>query len=350
MTCPLRLSAVLAAGVVVLAACSAPATAPTAAGDPAGTVTVQNCGAPAQFTAPAQRLFVNDGNMISMVLALGAQDRVTAVSNMQRDADTLRRHYGAAVDGLAQAAPEYPTLETVLARGPDVMVAGWNYGYSEAKNLTPARLREQGIAPYVLTESCRQADGQSARGIVDPWTALRDDLQNLGTITGHTADADRVVADLDTRLDALGKAPRAATPPTVFLFDSGTDTPFSSGRFGAPQAIIEAAGARNALSDVDDTWTTVSWERVATAQPAAFLFVDYPPQTFAEKVAILKSRPDTRDLPAVRENRFLNLPYALWTSGPLNIDAAEQVRAALERWNLVPASGLTPRSDDVPRS
>lgn len=349
-TRPLRLSAVLAAGVVTLAACSAPAPAPPAADAPAGTVTVTNCGAPASFPSPAQRMFVNDGNMISMVLALGAQDRVTAVSSMQRDAETLRRHYGAAVDGLAQAAPQYPTLETVLARDPDVMVAGWNYGYSEEKNLIPARLREQGIAPYVLTESCRQTDGQRARGIVDPWTALRDDLHNLGTITGHTADADRVVADLDNRLAALGRAPKAATPPTVFLFDSGTESPYSSGRFGAPQAIMEAAGARNALSDVDDTWTQVSWERVATAQPAAFLFVDYPPQTFAEKVAVLKSRPDTRDLPAVRENRFLNLPYALWTSGPLNVDAAEQVRAALERWNLVPASGLTPTSDDVPRN
>ncbi len=88
-------------------------------------------------------MFVNDGNMISMILALRAQDRVTAVSSMQRDADTLRRHYGAAVvDALPQAAPEYPTLETVLARAPDVMVAGWNYGYSEEKNLTPTRLRE----------------------------------------------------------------------------------------------------------------------------------------------------------------------------------------------------------------
>nr|WP_145982949.1 hypothetical protein [Pseudonocardia sp. AL041005-10] len=46
MTRPLRLSAVLVAGVVALAACAAPAPAPAAPGDPAGTVTVQNCGAP----------------------------------------------------------------------------------------------------------------------------------------------------------------------------------------------------------------------------------------------------------------------------------------------------------------
>ena len=122
---------------------------------------------------------------------------------------------------------------------------------------------------------------------------------------------------------------------------------FSSGRFGGPQAILDAAGARNALEDLDDTWTEVSWERVVASKPDAFLFVDYPPQTFAEKVAVLKSRAGVRDLPAVREGRFLNLPYALWTSGPLNVDAAEQARKALESWGLVPKSDVRPRADDA---
>ncbi|MCG8915280.1 ABC transporter substrate-binding protein [Actinokineospora sp. PR83] len=311
-----------------------------------GTATVTNCGTAGEFPAPAQRLFVNDGNMIAMVLALGAQDRVAAVSSLQRDTATLRAHYGPAVDALNQVAPQYPSKETIIAQRPDVVVAGWNYGYSEEKGLTPDSLRAQGIAPYILTESCRQQDGQRARGIVDPWQALREDLTNLGTITGRAPQAADVRTDLDTRLAALRAAPQAPTPPTVFLFDSASDTVFSSGRFGAPQAILDAAGARNALADLDDTWTAVSWERVAAADPAAFLFVDYPPQTFQQKIDLLTARPGIADLPAVKQRRFLNLPYALWTSSPLNIDAAEQVRSALEEWGLVPVSGLKPRADD----
>ncbi|GAY07113.1 ABC transporter substrate-binding protein [Pseudonocardia sp. N23] len=334
------------AAAALLAGCSTPAPAAPSS----TTVTVTNCGTPAQFPVPANKVFVNDGNLISMMLALGAQGSVTAVSSMQRDADTLRRHYGTGpVDGLKQVAPEYPSLETVLAQSPDVMVAGWNYGYSEAKNVTPAGLREKGIAPYVLTESCRQEQGQKARGIVDPWTALRDDLANLGAITGRTEQAATVNADIGARLAALRSAPQAATPPTVFLFDSGTDAVFSSGRFGAPEGIITAAGARNALTDVEDTWTEVSWERVAASNPAAFVFVDYPPETIQQKIATLRNRDGVRDLPAVQQGRFLNLPYALWTSGPLNIDAAEQIRKALEGWQLVPASTITPEFDDVLR-
>jgi iron complex transport system substrate-binding protein len=131
----------------------------------------------------------------------------------------------------------------------------------------------------------------------------------------------------------------------VFVFDSGTKAILSSGRFGAPQAIIDAAGARNALEDLQDTWVEVSWERMLTSKPEAFVFVDYPPQTFAEKVAILKARTGVRDLAVVKGERFLNLPYAMWTSGPLNIEAAERLRAALERWGLVPrrTAGATSR-------
>ncbi|RJO69342.1 iron transporter [Nocardia panacis] len=328
-----------------LAACGAPQAETVRAGD----ITLRNCEVEQRFPAPAQRMFVNDGNMISMALALGAQDRVAAVSSLQRDADTLRRHYGPAVDSLKTVAPQYPSRETVLAQRPDVVVAGWNYGYDEAKNLTPDSLRQDGIAAYVLTESCRQHAGSSARGVVDPWTALRTDLTNLGAISGRTERAVEVTADLDARLAALRAAPQAERRPNIFLFDSASDTLMSSGSFGAPQAILEAAGGRNVLSDVQDTWVRVSWERLAAADPDAIMFVDYPPQSFAEKLALLRAKPGINQLRAVTENRFLDLPYAMWTSGPLNIDAAEQIRKQLELWRLAPPSTIVPRADDVIR-
>ncbi|GAP29428.1 iron transporter [Nocardia seriolae] len=326
--------------VGVVAACGVPQAA-------SGNLVVRNCGVEQRFPAPAQRMFVNDGNLISMVLALGAQEQTVAVSSLKRDAETLRKHYGDVVDKLNSVAPDYPSRETVLAQRPDVMVAGWNYGYSEAANLTPDSLRASGVAPYVLTESCRRADGE--RGVVDPWTALRTDLTALGAITGREEQATRVTGDLDRRLAALQAAPQGGKQPTIFVFDSASDTVMSSGKFGAPQAILEAAGARNALEDVADTWTQVSWERVAAADPDAIVFVDYPPQSFQQKVDLLRGKPGIANLRAVTEGRFLNLPYALWTSGPLNIDAAEQVRAQLERWNLVPPSGIRPAFDDAVR-
>jgi iron complex transport system substrate-binding protein len=74
---------------------------------------------------------------------------------------------------------------------------------------------------------------------------------------------------------------------------------------------------------------------LAAPQPDAFVLVDYPGETFEQKVTVLKAHPATRDLPAVQRE----VPQPALRHGdqrPLNIDAAEQVRAALEQWALAP--------------
>ncbi|MFB9670550.1 ABC transporter substrate-binding protein [Microlunatus capsulatus] len=331
---------------LVLVACAPAGSPPEPAGSatgPAGTVTVDNCGAPATFPSPARRMFVNDSNLTALSLAVGAADQIAAVTSLEDDVDVLTRKYGDVVSRLPLVSAEYPTMENVVAARADVVVAGWNYGYSDSTNLTPQTLAERGVAGYVLSESCRRPDG--TRGTMDPWEAVRADLRNIGAITGHPGTAADVVADTDRRLDALRAAPQPAEKPVVFVFDSGTDAIFSSGAFGGPQAVIEAAGGTNALADVEDTWTEVPWERLATARPDYIVFVDYPGQTVAEKERVLATHPASRDLPAVREKRYLSLPYALWTSGPLNIDAAEHLRHGLEQAGLVPPSAVRPALD-----
>ncbi|CAB0544408.1 iron transport system exported solute-binding protein [Corynebacterium diphtheriae] len=44
----------------------------------------------------------------------------------------------------------------------------------------------------------------------------------------------------------------------------------------------------------------------------------------------------------MKQNRFINLPYAMWASGALNIDGAEHVRKGFERFGLVPSSDIKP--------
>ena len=238
LTPPRLLTALALAASLTLAACGddEPASTTTSAADAkvaAGPteVTVKSCGAEVSYPRPAKRLFVNDGNMISMALAIGAEKNVAAVSSMQRDAGVLGKYYGAEkVAVLKQVSKEYPSRETVLAQRPDVVFAGWNYGWDETKKLTPDGLAKQKIAAYTLTESCRPGDGR-ARGIVDPWTALRTDLTNLGDITAHENEAKAAVDRIDTRLKALRDAPQAKKRPVVFLFDSGTKAVYSSGSF-----------------------------------------------------------------------------------------------------------------------
>ncbi|ARU46002.1 ABC transporter substrate-binding protein [Corynebacterium silvaticum] len=306
-------------------------------------VTVTNCGEEVTFDK-ANELFVNDGNIISIALAAGASDKIKYVSSLQRDKEILRAKFGEHVDSLNETSKDYPSLEAVVAKHPDVFMAGWNYGFSEEKNLTPESLKAQGISSYILSESCKQS-GSDKRGVYDPWEAVQMDISNIGAITNNNKEtAESSVKDLTDRLESLKKLKTADKKPNVFVFDSGRgDAVYTSGKFGAPQAILEAAGAQNASGDIEDTWTSVGWEKIASATPDAFVFVDYPGQEFNEKVEELRANPATKNLPAVKENRFINLPYTMWTSGSLNIDAAEHVRKGLEKFNLAPQSEMTPK-------
>lgn len=317
-------------------------TATTAGTD---TVTVTNCGAEVTYDQPLDRLFVNDGGMIAISLAAGASDQIVAVSSMARDTDVLRLEYGDVVDDLEEVAPSQPTLEHIVGARPQVLYAGYNYGMGEARGITPEILAQHEIGVYQLSEACRQVAGEKTRGTMDPWVALDTDLRNIGIITGNPDVGASAADDVATRLDALRGAPQPTEKPTVFLFDSGTDTIFSSGSFGGPQGIIDAAGARNATEDVADTWTTVSWERLATADPDLIAFVDYPGQSVEEKIDVLKNHPASQNLRAVRENRFINFPYAMWVSSPLNIDGAEILRTVLEEHGLAPRSEIEPSLD-----
>lgn len=308
------LSAIVAG--VVLSGCTTPEA-------PTGDVEINNCGETKSFKKP-EKLWVNDGSLIATAIAAGAGDKISSVSSLSRDKQVLKEKYGDRVEQLNEVNEQYPALEEIIAGQPDLYFSGWGYGLSESKNVIPESLSSHGIDTYILSESCRNSGG--SRGTMDPWQAVNEDLRNIAKLAGDPAEAERVISDIESRKAELAKSKSGRK---VFVFDSGTDTIFTSGKLGGPQAIIDAAGGVNAAADINDTWTTVSWDKIIAEDPDVFAFVDYPGQEYEDKVQVLKNHPAAKNLRAVQEENFINLPYALWTSGPLNIDAAEQLHAEL---------------------
>ena len=286
MSIPRLPIAVVACLAMALAGCSSGSTSKGDDAKSSSEVTLTNCGNKVTYPKVAQRLYVNDGNIIAMALSAGAAKQIAAVSSLGDDKTILAAKYGShVIDNLHEAVKGYPTLESIIANKPDVVVAGWNYGFSEEGNLTPDKLHERGIDSYLLSESCRQKGSEKAHGVMQPWDAVRTDLSNLAKLTGNEPTGKKAVKDLDDRLDALNKAPKAAKTPVVLLFDSAKDTVLTSGNKGGPQAIINAAGGQNAAHDVNDTWVRISWEKVATLKPDAIAFVDYDAQPYSETVS-----------------------------------------------------------------
>lgn len=335
------LGALVLTPAMLLSACSNDDADSTASKPSDTAISLINCEEEVTYEA-TDSWFVNDSNIIALALAAGGSEHIQYTAQLKQDHDLLRAKYGDVVDDLNEVSPNLVSLEEIVAQDPDIFVAGWNYGMSDTNNINPDTLGDYEIGTYILSESCRQ-EGSTRRGTMDPWAAADEDILNLGKLAGTEETAEAVVADIAARRADLEAAPAPDEVPVGFIFDSGTDAPFTSGAFGAPTAILEAAGSRNAMDTIEDTWVSVSWENLVESDPDYFVFVDYPGQSLEEKIAVLEQNPATQGLPAVIEQRYINLPYAMWCSSPLNIDAAEWIRVALEAYGLVPESDITPK-------
>lgn len=287
-------------------------------------VTVQSCNREVTFDAAPARAVSNDVDLTEMMLALKLNDRMvgyTGVSGWKTLDETLRQ----GVAELPELSPEYPTKEVLLGADADFYFAGWNYGMRVGGDVTPDSLAPFGIKVYELTESCIHIMEKPKASIDD----MYNDLLNLGRIFGKEEDAVALVDGYKDELaDFTATLPALEKPVSVFVYDSGDDKPFTAGRFGMPTALIEAAGGTNIMDDVASSWVEVGWEPVIERNPEVIVIVNYGSVTAEQKIDFMKSNPAFKDIPAVRNDRFVVLEYVEATPGPRNIAAIKHLAEA----------------------
>lgn len=309
-------------GVLAPGAYAAPYTVP-----PAGTypVTIRSCNRDVTFARAPSKAVSNDVNLTEMMLSLGLRSRMagfTGISGWQ----TRTPELGGQLAGLPELARQYPSLETLVAAGADFYFAGWNYGMRVGGPVTPATLARFGIATYELTESCSHVMPRPAASFEDVY----NDLRNLGRIFDADARAAELIASMQRRVDAVAHALGSnVARPRVFVYDSGEDKPFTAGRRAMPTALIRAAGGRNVMDDVEQSWAQVNWESVVERDPQAIVIVDYGAVTAAQKERFLVENPALATVEAVRKHRFIVLPYDAATPGVRNADAVEVIARGL---------------------
>ncbi len=287
-------------------------------------VTVDNCGEPLTFTAPPKRAVIHDLNMTEMALALQLNAHmvgVTGITGWYKTGPEFKRALGS----IPELAPKNPNLENILAANPDFFFAGWNYGMQVGGEVTPTALAKYGIKTLVLSESCIHMNKQRPAASMD---LLYTDFVKLGTIFGKEAQAKTQVAQWKERLAKL--SPASSKDTRVFLFDSGEDKPFTAGKYAIPTAMIEAAGGRNIMADMDTSWGTTAWETVAARNPQFLVMLDYQDGNGVTKLLqFLKNHPAMKETDAVKNERYVALRYAELTPGPANIEAIEKIAKAM---------------------
>lgn len=169
-----------------------------------------------------------------------------------------------------------PSVEAVAAAHPDLVVL---YP-SPQTTAAAARLRALGVATLQLRTD----------GLADLARAVR----LLGTVTSTSAEAERVVARMDSAVAAATRPP-AARPSILIL---AWDQPPTA--IGAPSflhEVVTRAGATNLFADLAVPSAPVSLEAIAARDPDLVLVTAPEPRVAA--------RPEWQVVRAVRDRRFV---------------------------------------------
>ncbi|QLL14109.1 ABC transporter substrate-binding protein [Pseudomonas chlororaphis] len=280
-------------------------------------LTIHSCNREVTFKEAPKHALSHDINMTQMMLALGLKSRMVGYSGIS-GWKAVTPEMRTILDGLPELAAKYPSVETLLDANVDFFFAGWDYGMRVGGDLTPQTLTPLGINVLELTESCAFVMKRPPASLDDTY----NDLRNLGRIFDVQDRANQLIADMQQQVAAI-RQDLPTEKPRVFLYDSGEDRAMTSGRLGMPQALIDAAGGRNILDDVEASWTRVNWETVVERNPQVIVIVDYSEISAEQKQQFLLDNKALQSVDAIRNQRFIVIPYVQATPGIDNVEAVQ---------------------------
>ncbi len=312
---PLRIRATWRDGIVIgcaafaLTACDQRASKDAASTDSAAVAAastapvsvVDDAGRTVTLAQPARRIVSLIPSATETLLALGAAEQL--VARTRYDVAPEVQHLplvGGSVD---------PSIEMIVSLKPELVVS-WE---SDKRQQFRERLTALGIPIFMLRTQ-------------DTTDVFRG-LANLGALTGHTPDAQRVSTALRAQLEDVRSSVQSLKAPTV-MYVVFNDPPMTAGPRTFIGQLITLAGGRSIFDDAASNWPNVTMEEIVRRDPDV---VVVPVGEFkAQALSRLKVMQGWRNLRAIREGRVVAVPADLLSRPSPNIGlAAEVLRSAM---------------------
>lgn len=279
------------------------------------------------YTAAPARAVVFDGNLIRLFLALGLEDRLVGYWDSGSTFSEEEKQKLARSKPIDAKWPG-PSKEVIAGMGPDFVLGGWGYGFSEDSGLTPATLQALGIQSYAILETT-PSPAPGTTGTVE--TTFRD-IRNLGRIFGVSEKAEALVATIEGQIRSVQQrlATLQASKPKVFVYDDiGESSPLTAGMRALVNDLIRLAGGDNIFGDLDKDWATVSWEEVIQRNPDVILVMDTDWESAAVRIDRLKALPILAKVKAIASKNFITIHYRQAVIGIENGTGVERIAAGL---------------------
>jgi len=291
----------LACLLVFVSACGggqAAVTPPTPAPSAAFPVTVTDQDGRA-FTVQTQprRIISYSPGVTEILFAIGADGQVAAADQFS--------DYPAAAKALAERVTySNPDVERALGLNPDLVIM------SRAQRTSVERFRDAGLPVFYIPEPAS----------ID---AILENVRMLGRMTGNAAEAEKVAASMEARIEAvkaqvvsITQGPRTYYEISDKLFTAGDRT-----FIGAMMSLLKAV---NIASGTATDFPQLSAEAVIARDPEVIVLANA--NSGGQSLETLRRRPGWASISAVRDGRVYPIDPNIGTRpGPRIVDALEEL-------------------------
>ncbi len=288
------------------------------------------CAAPAASEPPSASaiapVVVTDGLNRSVTLPAGAAQRV--VSLAPSNTEIL---FAVGAGSQLVGRDEFSNYPAEALAIPSVGGSMGNYNAEAIVSLKPDLVLAAEINPPELVENLAGL-GLTVYFLPNP-TDIEGVYANLLTVaqlTGHTAEAETLVASLRQRVQAVQEkiAPLSYAPVVFYELDAtDPNAPYTTGPGTFMHLLIGMAGGINAASGAPSAWAQFSSEELLVQNPQVILLGD---AAYGVTVEAVQSRPGWEALDAVQNGRVYPFNDDLVSRpGPRLVDGLEALARLL---------------------
>lgn len=270
-------------------------------------VTVYSCGEPVTFNSVPERVLSFDTNMTEMLLALGLEKKMVGywISGVP-----VGEEYQKQIENIpliSDVTWPPPSMEAVLSFNPDFVFGAWDYNFSDESGVTPEKLSKMGVKSYVLTESCVAVGVKPDESLESTYT----DIVNLARIFHVETKGEEIVNQMRSNIRNVQKKVGVVEKPMRgFYYGGGADAAFTAGKYAMVTKMMNAVGAENILSEVEDDWIPAAgWETIIQKDPQFIMIDDTPWESAQHRIETLESLPQLASITAIKEKRYIVFPW-----------------------------------------
>jgi iron complex transport system substrate-binding protein len=220
-----------------------------------------------------------------ILFAIGAGNQVVACSDLSDFPEEVKK-----LPKIGGFDGKTLSLDAIFAHEPDLV-----YLTNVMHNFLIPQLEANGIDYYI-------SYGDSIEGV-------KNEILEIGKLTGHEAESQKVVAQIDQDLNFIKTKNILAS-----VYWEVWNAPYmSAGKKSFINDLLGSAGIKNIFDDIDDAYPIVSEESIVLRGPEVILI----PKNSGLAVDEVKGRKGWEDIPAVKNGKIFIVDDDLLTrAGP----------------------------------